>query len=123
MKDFRPLLGFPDLRGSYSSDELFPLFAQRAMDPRRPDYQRYVERLGLEGEPGPWMQISRSQGRRQSRTCSSMTCSALCAARMCKFWSSMSTALTRHGICDCWSACRPLQRVISASSLASSGRR
>jgi hypothetical protein len=68
VKDFRPLLGFPDLRGSYSSDELFPLFAQRAMDPRRPDYQRYVERLGLDGEPGPWVQISRSQGRRQGDT-------------------------------------------------------
>src|SRR6266566_7693110 len=67
-KDFRPLLGFADLRCSYSSENLFPLFAQRAMDPRRPDYQRYVERLGLEGEPGPWEQIARSQGRRQGDT-------------------------------------------------------
>ncbi|MGH3401219.1 MAG: hypothetical protein ACRDRJ_01670 [Streptosporangiaceae bacterium] len=66
--DFRPLLGFPDLQGSYSSPDLFPLFAQRAMDPRRPDYQRYVARLGLEGEPGPWEQITRSQGRRQGDT-------------------------------------------------------
>jgi hypothetical protein len=66
--DFRPLLGFPDLRGSYSSPDLFPLFAQRAMDPRRPDYQRYVARLGLEGEPGPWEQIARSQGRRHGDT-------------------------------------------------------
>jgi len=53
VEDFRPLLGFADLHRSYSSTELFPLFAQRAMDPRRPDYHRYVERLGLEGEPGP----------------------------------------------------------------------
>ena len=68
VKDFRPLLGFADLHRSYSSDELFPLFAQRAMDPRRPDYHRYVERLGLEGEPGPWEQITRSQGRRQGDT-------------------------------------------------------
>lgn len=66
--DFRPLLGFPDLHRSYSSEDLFPLFAQRAMDPRRPDYHRYVERLGLEGEPGPWEQIARSQGRRQGDT-------------------------------------------------------
>src|SRR6266566_5922475 len=36
VKDFRPLLGFADLRCSYSSENLFPLFAQRAMDPRRP---------------------------------------------------------------------------------------
>ena len=68
VKDFRPLLGFADLHRSYSSDELFPLFSQRAMDPRRPDYHRYVERLGLEGEPGPWEQITRSQGRRQGDT-------------------------------------------------------
>lgn len=68
IRDFQPLFGFRDLRRSYRSAELFPLFAQRAMDPRRPDYQRYVERLGLEGEPGPWEQISRSQGRRQGDT-------------------------------------------------------
>ena len=68
VKDFRPLLGFEDLHCGYSSTELFPLFAQRAMDPRRPDYQRYVERLGLDGEPGPWEQIARSQGRRQGDT-------------------------------------------------------
>lgn len=68
VKDFRPLLGFDDLHRGYSSGDLFPLFAQRAMDPRRPDYQRYVERLGLEGEPGPWEQITRSQGRRQGDT-------------------------------------------------------
>jgi hypothetical protein len=66
---FRPLLGFDNMEQAYSSEELFPLFAQRAMDPRRPDYQRYVKRLGLEGEqPGPWEQIARSQGRRQGDT-------------------------------------------------------
>ena len=68
VKDFRPLLGFADLTRSYTSDRLFPLFAQRAMDPQRPDYQRYVERLGLEGEPGPLEQIARSQGRRHGDT-------------------------------------------------------
>lgn len=69
VKDFRPLLGFRDLHRAYSSEELFPLFAQRVMDPRRPDYQRYVERLGLgEEEAGPWEQIERSQGRRQGDT-------------------------------------------------------
>lgn len=66
--DFHPLLGFPDLRRAYSSPDLFPLFAQRAMDARRPDYQRYIERLGLEGEQGPWEQIARSQGRRHGDT-------------------------------------------------------
>ncbi len=68
VKDFQPLLGFADLHRSYASEDLFPLFAQRAMDPRRPDYQRYLTRLGLEGEPGPLEQIARSQGRRQGDT-------------------------------------------------------
>jgi len=68
VKDFRPLLGFRDLHGAYSSEDLFPLFAQRVMDPRRPDYQRYVERLGLPEEASPWEQITRSQGRRQGDT-------------------------------------------------------
>jgi hypothetical protein len=66
--DFPGLLGFDDRSVSYRSDELFPLFAQRAMDPRRPDYERYVNRLGLEGDPSPWEQISRSQGHREGDT-------------------------------------------------------
>jgi hypothetical protein len=68
VKDFRPLMGFEELDASYQSEDLFPLFAQRAMDPRRPDYQRYVERLGLDGEPTPWEQITRSQGHREGDT-------------------------------------------------------
>lgn len=68
IKDFQPLLGFADVHRRYTSADLFPLFAQRAMDPRRPDYHRYVERLGLDGDPGPWEQITRSEGRRQGDT-------------------------------------------------------
>jgi|SRR5580658_3039636 hypothetical protein len=66
--DFPGLLSFDDLYGIYESSELFQLFAQRAMDPRRPDYHRYVSRLGLEGDPGPWEQIARSQGHREGDT-------------------------------------------------------
>lgn len=65
VRDFRPLFGFEDLHRSYASERLFPLFAQRVMDPRRPDYHRYVERLGLPDDASPWEQIARSQGRRQ----------------------------------------------------------
>lgn len=68
VQDFRPLVGFPDLRQSYQSDELFALFAQRAMDPRRPDYGRYVTRLGLPEDTTPWEQIARSGGRREGDT-------------------------------------------------------
>jgi hypothetical protein len=68
VEDFRPLLGFPELGSGYRSADLFPLFAQRAMDPRRPDFHRYVESLGLDGEPSPWEQIIRSEGHRQGDT-------------------------------------------------------
>ncbi len=63
--DFRPLPGFPDLHRQYVSQDLFPLFAQRVMDPRRDDYERYVEQLGLTVEATPWEQMSRSGGTRQ----------------------------------------------------------
>ena len=68
VEGFRPLLGFRDLYAPYASDELFPLFAQRVMDPRRPDYRRYVGRLGLDEDATPWEQIARSQGSRQGDT-------------------------------------------------------
>jgi len=66
---FRPLVGFPDLRRRYESDQLFPLFAQRVMDPHRADYARYVDRLGLNpDELDPWEQLARSEGTRQGDT-------------------------------------------------------
>lgn len=61
---FRALLSFGDLHRSYESGTLFPLFAQRVMDPRRPDYGRYVSRLGLSDDATPWEQMARSGGRR-----------------------------------------------------------
>lgn len=66
--EFRPFLGFPDLHGHYSSDTLFPLFAQRAMTARRPDFTRWVNRLGLDDDASPWEQITRSGGQRQGDT-------------------------------------------------------
>src|ERR1700722_12455556 len=57
VEGFQPLLGFDDLRQEYISEHLFPLFAQRAMDARRPDSPRYVASLGLSGQPEPWQQI------------------------------------------------------------------
>lgn len=66
--EFRPLPGFPDLFRLYQSEHLFPLFAQRVMDPRRPDFARYVERLGLPADATPWEQMSRSGGARHGDT-------------------------------------------------------
>lgn len=68
VQDFRPLMGFPDLLQAYASETLFPIFAQRVMDPRRSDYVRYVQRLGLNPQSSPWEQLARSGGRRQGDT-------------------------------------------------------
>lgn len=65
---FQPLLGFPEIGRLYESDELFPLFAQRAMDPRRPDFERYVRDLALDATSSPWEQIARSGGGREGDT-------------------------------------------------------
>lgn len=63
---FRPLVGFPSLTQAYRSSVLFPIFAQRVMDPRRPDYSRYVRQLGLDEDLAtPWEQMARSGGRRE----------------------------------------------------------
>lgn len=68
LEGFPRLLGFPDLDREYESGSLFALFAQRAMDPRRPDFERYVADLALDGEPSPWEQIVRSGGGREGDT-------------------------------------------------------
>lgn len=62
--DFRPFVGFPELSRVYVSDALFPIFQQRVMSARRPDYEQYVARLGLPVAADSWEQLSRSGGRR-----------------------------------------------------------
>ncbi len=64
VEGFRPLLGFPDLARTYVSLRLFPLFAQRVMDPRRPDYARYLTRLHLPEDARPLELLARSGGHR-----------------------------------------------------------
>ncbi|MFJ2617913.1 hypothetical protein [Glutamicibacter sp. NPDC087344] len=68
IEDFRPLVGFPDLYARYDADDLFPLFAQRVMTPRRPDYSSFVSALGLSDVPTPWEQLPHSGGRRAGHT-------------------------------------------------------
>lgn len=66
--DFQGLIGFPSFSEVYRSDSLFPLFSQRAMDPRRLDFSRYVKKLGLPEDATPWEQIAASGGRRAGDT-------------------------------------------------------
>lgn len=68
IEGFRPFLGFPKLAEHYQSSELFPLFFQRVMDPRRPDYSRFVEALDLSKDATPWEQLARTEGRRTGDT-------------------------------------------------------
>lgn len=68
IEDFLPLVGFPDLNLRYESATLFPLFAQRVMDPRRPDYTRFISSIGLSDAPSPWEQLTHSGGRRAGDT-------------------------------------------------------
>lgn len=44
---FSPLLAFPDFQKDYESDELFPLFQNRVLSPKRTDFQQYIEWLDL----------------------------------------------------------------------------
>lgn len=67
--EFRPLLGFRDLTKSYKSDELFPLFRERVLDPTRPDFVRVLDELSLDPSSAtPWEQLVRSGGSSEGDT-------------------------------------------------------
>lgn len=63
--------GLPGLRrpGSlYRSDSLFPVFAQRTLDPTRADYHGFLRELGLDERATPLEQIIYSGGYREADT-------------------------------------------------------
>lgn len=69
LEGFRPFLGFRDLEKTYRSDTLFPLFRERALDPARPDFQRYVESIDLDVESAsPWEILVHSGGKSEGDT-------------------------------------------------------
>ncbi len=45
---FMPLLAFPDFQKDYRSDELFPLFQNRVISPKRGDFEEYIRWLDLD---------------------------------------------------------------------------
>lgn len=61
---FRPFIGFDNLHSRYESPTLFSLFRQRLMDPRRPDYDHYMDVLGLVKNATPLEVLGRSEGGR-----------------------------------------------------------
>lgn len=63
-EEFECLPGLPDVHRVYEADYLFPVFRNRLMARRRPDYEDYVGRLGLDGDADPFEVLMRSEGRR-----------------------------------------------------------
>jgi len=62
---FAPLLAFPDFRQNYESAELFPLFKNRVISPKRGDFQEYIQWLDLDlGQADPVSILSVSGGER-----------------------------------------------------------
>ena len=61
---FQGLPGLPDLHTTYESEQLFPVFRNRVMPRRRPDYEDYVHGLNLDVETDPFEVLIRSEGRK-----------------------------------------------------------
>lgn len=64
IKGFKYLPGLPDRYSVYRSEKLFPVFRNRQMPRRRPDYPRYVNSLGLDTESHPFEVMARNEGRK-----------------------------------------------------------
>ena len=62
---FAPLLAFPEFQKIYESDDLFPLFKNRVLSPKRTDFEEYIQWLDLErGQADPITILSVSGGER-----------------------------------------------------------
>jgi hypothetical protein len=62
-RGFSGLAAFPDLDKRYESVELFPTFAHRLPDPRRPDYVAVLARFKLQPAATPFEMLRRTGGR------------------------------------------------------------
>ncbi|HBH6930753.1 MULTISPECIES: HIRAN domain-containing protein [Enterobacter cloacae complex] len=62
---FTPFSGMEDLYKTYISEDLFPLFKNRLLSPRRPEYPYFIQWLGLNNESATPLEIlGRSGGHR-----------------------------------------------------------
>jgi hypothetical protein len=58
---------FPDWKGVYESERLFPTFANRVLPASRPDFAEYIAWLRLQGhEKDPLAFLARTEGKRQT---------------------------------------------------------
>lgn len=61
---FRPLLGLSHAEGPMHAAQLFPIFAEQIISPRRPDREQTLAALDLPVTAAPYEVLSRSGGRR-----------------------------------------------------------
>ncbi len=54
-----------DLKADYRSRWLFPMFAQRVLNPQRPDYSHWRDVLNLPADATPFESMARSEGHRE----------------------------------------------------------
>ena len=72
---FSALSAFPELRGVYTSEELFALFSNRLLRPSRPEYKQYLEWLSVpESQADPIAILARSGGQRVTDTLEVFPC-------------------------------------------------
>lgn len=62
-RGFSGLAAFPDLDKRYESVDLFPTFAHRLPDPRRPDYIDVLARFSLRPGDSPYEILRRTGGK------------------------------------------------------------
>lgn len=64
---FQPLLAFPEFSKCYEADELFPLFKNRVLDPKRKDFEEYLHLLDMKpGQADPIEILALTGGERQT---------------------------------------------------------
>lgn len=68
LANFPPLPEFPDFERDYESSELFPLFQNRIISPKRPDFAEYLRVLDLGEDADPIEILSANGGRRVTDT-------------------------------------------------------
>lgn len=68
VEGFRPFIGFGSWSRVYTSSWLFPMFAQRVVNPKRSDYTRWLDVLGLPRDVTPFEFLARCEGRREGDT-------------------------------------------------------
>ncbi len=61
---FPLLLEFPELAREYTAPDLFPLFQNRVINPRRPERNHYLRTMDLDPDASPIEILSTSGGRR-----------------------------------------------------------